>query len=148
MAGESLCARMRQPSTFSSYTHPSRWKGSGTCAGIIGAYCGIVTLARAPEPLRSKVPQVAGLVDHQFMEQAHGGRRRDQLSADVALLVDVCAGRLGRTPPRRAQLLAASSAARWHEGAPEHRRSTRGCQVSVNLSTDEPPPSLSTTPAH
>src|SRR5262249_36165866 len=33
-----LYASIRQPSTFSSYTQPSRWKGSRTSVGAMGVY--------------------------------------------------------------------------------------------------------------
>jgi hypothetical protein len=39
----SLSASMRHPSTFSSNTQPSRWKGSRTSVGAIGTYLGTIS---------------------------------------------------------------------------------------------------------
>jgi MerR family transcriptional regulator, copper efflux regulator len=46
---------MRQPSTFSSNTQPSRWKGSRTSVGAIGVYCGITCGLSLDLALRDRV---------------------------------------------------------------------------------------------
>ena len=45
----SLSINIRQPSTFSSYTHPSRWKGSGTSVGPSACTAGSRTIRQQPE---------------------------------------------------------------------------------------------------
>jgi hypothetical protein len=68
---------MRHPSTFSSYTQPSWWKGSRTCVGAIGVYEANTGALIVPCPTwdhrgvrvqASIVAQLTAMVEHALLD--------------------------------------------------------------------------------